>query len=59
MFSLPLTLNMTQYNWIASRVHMNVDTMWCEAGFKVDGKKEETLAKVICRRKKWDVTWSW
>ena len=52
MFSLPLTLNMTQYNWIASRVHMNVDTLWCEAGFKVDGKKEETLAKVICRRKK-------
>lgn len=52
MFSLPLTPNMTQYNWIASRVHMNVDTLWCEAGFKVDGKKRGNIGKGYMQKKK-------
>lgn len=52
MCSLPLTLDMTQYNWIASRVHMNVDTLWCEADFKADGKKRGNIGKCYMQKKK-------
>lgn len=51
MFNLPLTLNMTQYNWIASRVHMNVDILWCEAGFKIDGKRRGNIGKGYMEKK--------
>ena len=42
---------MTQYNWITSRVRMNADILWCEAGFKVDGKKGGNTGKGYMEKK--------
>ena len=51
LFSLSLTLTMTQYNWITSRVRTNADILWCEAGFKVDGKKRGNIGKGYMEKK--------
>lgn len=32
-----------------ARVYMNMHIKWCEARFKVDGKKEHILATGVCR----------